>query len=263
MIKPLSLFLLLPLSASLSFAKDKLNPDGSPVLNYQFTKNEKTISFNKGSFKVSADMFNKSTDKDVRLFACLDCHGKNAQGGVFYSDTKTYFNPSLVGLSKDYIKSELHEFKNKERISDEMNIIASLLNDDTIDFVAQTLSDYPPVPLLPKQKINQLMATDERFQKGEKIAMQGTSNNVIACMACHGINGIGAIGPRLAGQNAGYIIQQMKNYVSGDRPSDSLMTTIANNITDQEIAAVAYYYDSLSDSNPYSYRDKYIYEKDE
>lgn len=263
MINYLTFFLLIVMVSPLSLAKDKVNPDGSIQIDYQFAKDEKVISFNKGKLKVSANMFNQSTDINIRMYACLDCHGKNAQGGVFYSNKGTFYNPSLVGLSKDYIKSELNEFKSKKRIADEMNIIAPLLTDETINFMAETLSAYKPVPIISNSKISQLMTDDALFKQGQNIAIKGIGNKVIACFACHGINGVGGIGPRLAGQNAGHIRTQLNNYQRGNRQSKSLMNDIANKMQAQEVSAIAHYYESLSDSNPYSYRDKYIYENNE
>jgi len=262
MIKQLSFFLLASLTLPFSVAQDKVNPDNSQVLNYTFAEDEKVISFNKGKLKVSADMFNKSTKNSVKLYACLDCHGKNAQGGDFFSEEGTFYNPSLVGLSRDYIKSELISFKRKERIADEMNIIASLLTDETIDYMAATLSAYPPVPIISEKDIDTLMKNDALFRKGQRIVMQGNSNKVIACFACHGFNGMGSIGPRLAGQSAGYIRSQMVNYRNGNRPYQSIMKEIAVNITNQDLAAVAHYYESLSETNRYSYKDKFVYEKE-
>lgn len=263
MIKQFTLLLLTSLGFSHSFAQDTVTPDNSQVLNYTFAADEKVIRFNKGKLKVSADMFNKSTKNSVRLFACLDCHGKNAQGGDFFSEEGTFYNPSLVGLSRDYIKSELISFKRKERIADEMNIIASLLTDETIDYMAAAFSAYPSVPIIPYEDINNLIKKDALFRKGKRIAMQGDDNKVIACFACHGMNGIGAMGPRLAGQSAGYIRTQMANYRNEIRGSKSIMKEIAVNITNQDIAAVAHYYESLSDTNRYSFKDKFVYEKDE
>lgn len=66
------------------------------------------------------------------------------------------------------------------------------------------------------------------------------------CVACHGAEGkkpLLPVYPKLNGQNAGYIIQQMKDIKSGARNNGqtAAMKGIMHMVNDDEIAAIAKY----------------------
>ncbi len=65
------------------------------------------------------------------------------------------------------------------------------------------------------------------------------------CAACHGAEGISATDfwPNLAGQQAGYLIKVLKDYRDGGR--DPVMTALASPLSDDDIADLAAYYNSL------------------
>lgn len=67
-----------------------------------------------------------------------------------------------------------------------------------------------------------------------------------ACVACHGAEGISANGmwPNLAGQKSAYLIKQMKDFRDGKR-KDPMMSPMASNLSDDDIANLAAYYSSL------------------
>lgn len=65
------------------------------------------------------------------------------------------------------------------------------------------------------------------------------------CGACHGADGNSMIGtfPKLAGQNARYLVKQMKDIKSGDRPVVT-MTGQLDSFSDQDMQNVAAYFES-------------------
>ena len=67
-----------------------------------------------------------------------------------------------------------------------------------------------------------------------------------ACALCHGFNGVATMpgAPNLAGQNAIYLSEQLKNYRSGKRHHE-VMTYIAKPLTDAEIAQLAAWFSSI------------------
>ncbi len=71
-----------------------------------------------------------------------------------------------------------------------------------------------------------------------------------ACVACHQADGSGMnipggeSWPRLAGQNAAYLAQQLHDFKQGRRESPS-MAPFANMLDDQQIADVAAYYSQM------------------
>jgi len=69
----------------------------------------------------------------------------------------------------------------------------------------------------------------------------------LTCTACHGPAGISAnpLWPNLAGQNAPYILAQLKAFKEGTR-SDPLMTAQATLLSDQDMADLAVYFEDQS-----------------
>lgn len=65
------------------------------------------------------------------------------------------------------------------------------------------------------------------------------------CQACHGTDGNSAVGmyPKIAGQHASYIERQLKALRDGQR-NDPVMSPMAANLSDQDIADLAAYYSS-------------------
>jgi len=73
----------------------------------------------------------------------------------------------------------------------------------------------------------------------------------ITCSACHGAagNSVNPLWPNIAGQNASYIVAQLKAFQPGDNGkamrSDPLMTSMAMLLSDQDIRDLAVYFESL------------------
>ena len=67
------------------------------------------------------------------------------------------------------------------------------------------------------------------------------------CAGCHGITGFRTAYPetyhvpKLGGQNAGYIVNALKEYKAGDRQHPT-MKAIAASLTEQDMADLAAYY---------------------
>lgn len=68
----------------------------------------------------------------------------------------------------------------------------------------------------------------------------------VICAGCHGANGIAAnpAWPSLAGQNIDYVAAQLKAFRSGARKND-LMSPMAQALSDDDIANIAAYFNSL------------------
>lgn len=67
-----------------------------------------------------------------------------------------------------------------------------------------------------------------------------------ACSLCHGHNGVATLpnAPHLAGQQAIYVNEQLRNYRSGKRQNE-VMNMIAKQLTDSEIAQLAAWFSSV------------------
>jgi cytochrome c553 len=86
-----------------------------------------------------------------------------------------------------------------------------------------------------------------QIARGAVIAAQGTVTGAPPCAQCHAFNGVsdasGAF-PRVAGQSAVYLAEQLRDFASGVR-SNAIMTPIAKALTADDIADVAAYYAGL------------------
>ena len=68
----------------------------------------------------------------------------------------------------------------------------------------------------------------------------------MTCAGCHGTNGISnnAMWPNLAGQKQAYLASSLQMYRDGRR-KNAMMSAMATNLTDADIANLAAYYSSL------------------
>ena len=68
----------------------------------------------------------------------------------------------------------------------------------------------------------------------------------MTCAGCHGTNGISnnPMWPNLAGQKQAYLASSLKMYRDGGR-KNAMMSAMAKNLTDADIANLAAYYSGL------------------
>jgi cytochrome c553 len=74
----------------------------------------------------------------------------------------------------------------------------------------------------------------------------GRAKADVACSLCHGPVGVSVLpnAPNLAGQQAIYLNEQMRNYRSGKRQNE-VMNLIAKPLTDAEIAQLTAWYSAI------------------
>jgi len=78
---------------------------------------------------------------------------------------------------------------------------------------------------------------------GASVAPQPVRYLAANCANCHGTNGAGSVGlPGLAGLKKEYIIEQMSAFKNGKREA-TLMHQIAKGYTDEQIAAMAAFFE--------------------
>lgn len=87
-----------------------------------------------------------------------------------------------------------------------------------------------------------LCLTGTAMAEGDAAAGQ---TQTVMCGACHGVDGNSLMGtfPKLAGQNAKYLVKQMKDIMSGARPVPTMAGQLDGK-TDQDLADIAAYYAS-------------------
>ncbi len=172
--------------------------------------------------------------------ACAQCHAFNGS-----SDGSGAF-PRIAGQSTYYLMRQMRDFSSNVRANAIMSPIAKALSPDDI---ADAAAYYAGVnaPFLPLAS-----AAPALIQRGEQLAKVGSAaKDLQACDNCHGPGGIGippAI-PYLAGQYAQYIAFELKMWQRGyRRNSPETMFMIARKLDDQDIAALAAYYQQVRPS---------------
>jgi cytochrome c553 len=174
--------------------------------------------------------------------ACAQCHAFS--GG---SDGSGAF-PRIAGQSAYYLAKELRDFASGVRANAVMTPIAKALSpDDTANVAAY----YAGVnsPFLPLTSSDPMLV-----KRGERLAKIGdAAKDLQSCDNCHGPGGAGeppAI-PYLAGQYAHYTAFELKMWQRGFRKNSAdAMADIAKRLDDQDIAAVAAYFQQVRASAP-------------
>jgi cytochrome c553 len=164
---------------------------------------------------------------------CVACHGPkgNSPEGQW---------PNIAGQHAGYLFKQLKSFKaGEERSNAQMaGMVADLSPADMRDLAAYYAAQ-------PKKTMG--ASEEELVQRGREIYLGGLPDKgVAACVACHGPKGRGnpAAGyPRVGGQWAQYLDQQLRHFRSGERANDAqaMMRTLAGDMSDTEIRAVSEY----------------------
>lgn len=209
---------------------------------------------------------------DVAAAACASCHGANGEGNAEIG------LPALAGLPREYFVKQIRDFKSGKRISpmktpyDERLTNSEVLRSDDPDAAAdfyahwmvgvakglsiedaQSAADYyarAKRPKAPTAAANRSKVGPEILALGEELAVDGDwDRGIPPCFKCHAIGGVGVAPgfPPLAGQHASYVTRQLKAWKSGARANDplELMKRLSENLTDEDIQAVAAYFASL------------------
>lgn len=179
--------------------------------------------------------------------ACTACHGAK---GIAVAPTF----PNLAGQSKTYLYVQLRAFKDGARDNAVMRPLARVLTDQDMRNLAAHFALLPGK--LPGHAGQASSRGSVLFHDGD--ATQG----VPPCQGCHGVDGRGphpdpastapqpawSTFPVLAGQNAPYVLAQLKAYHDGTRvgtSNDKVMQGVARNLSAADMQALANYVSTL------------------
>lgn len=204
-----------------------------------------------GDYEVSGNV--------LAVQVCAACHGVNGQ-------SQSPMIPNLAGQQKEYMVKQLQDYRDHTR-SNKYGIqfmwgMASSLTNKQIQELADYFSKQPP-------KLAAISAGDmAALARGKEIFEVGIpAQGVIQCNSCHGPKGGGmATFPRIAGQHAYYLIQQLNVWkepaqkefmeVGGNtwaprtiifaRPHGELMQNEEKNLSQADAEAVAIYLSTLN-----------------
>lgn len=181
----------------------------------------------------------------AQAVTCAACHGKK---GVATAPTF----PNLAGQNYNYLLKQLEDFRDGHRKAATMSAIIKTVptaaDNRNLKQLAAYFSEFP------LNRAGAAAASEGKLTKAEakagyQLYFEGDPAAPIpipACAACHIATGLGdapmAV-PRLAGQNAAYVVAQLKAFASGQRHNgpDHIMDKIASRLTDKDIQAVAGY----------------------
>ncbi len=161
--------------------------------------------------------------------ACVLCHGADGE-----SSSELF--PKLAAQNAVYLARQLASFKSGARPSTTMREFVKELSDADMKALGEYFSRKPATANEVKDP--------ELAAVGRYVYHHGNRfSGVAACAGCHGAQAAGdAELPRLAGQNALYIENRIKQFSAPERGKDSpVMHAIVARMTELEIKAVAEY----------------------
>lgn len=181
--------------------------------------------------------------KQVAEQVCAACHAPDGNSGIA-------MYPKLAGQHPDYIFTQTIAIKKGERTTGSSAAMMPMVQNLSDDDIRNVAAFYA------KQQAKSGEANPKENPKlGEQIYRAGIAKKGIpACMSCHGSAGAGIPGggtavvayPRVGGQHATYVVDQLKAYASGVRSSpNNMMGDIANRMSDAEMKAVGNYIQGL------------------
>ena len=202
-----------------------------------------------GDVEISPDDFSATLSPEERVAKCLSCHGNLAGGDIDFGPEVHFGTPALRGMRESYLRDSLLAYRDGTRQHKEMSAVAALLDQETIEFMARSFAAYEVPPMRSAGELATLAEKDPLFAKGQLLARQGIpQKGVPACITCHGSLGEGSdIGPRLAGQNVLYMKSQFAAFANGTRQTvtSAIMQPVVAGLTDDDIEALAHYYNSV------------------
>lgn len=173
------------------------------------------------------------------LAYCASCHGVDGRAGG------NDHIPRLDIQTREYLLSSLQAYREGTRDSGIMRHAATVVGTEALPTLAEHYARQPAAPG------EQGAPPADLVERGRALATAATNDpDVPACMACHGPDGGRAQPdfPVLAGQHRAYLETQLQLWRRGLRgggPRSQLMHKAAQDLTDDNIVALAAYYTSL------------------
>jgi cytochrome c553 len=160
---------------------------------------------------------------------CFICHGADGE-------SSSPLFPRLAGQHAGYIARQLADYRSGRRKSDTMRPMVDDLSPEDFAALGRYFESKPPHA--------HAVPDAELAQVGWFIFVRGNPySGVPPCASCHGPKGLGTEQlPRLAGQHAMYIENQLKKFNTRERTNDNaIMHSVASKLTELEAKAVSAY----------------------
>jgi cytochrome c553 len=170
----------------------------------------------------------------VVIEVCARCHGLDGQGrggGAF---------PRLAGQRLDYLVRAMQAYAEGRRYSGIMSPIARRVGADLSRTAVGYYSAKPTSPGVTAP------SAPGATSAGARLASEGSpAQDVPPCASCHDAEPVNGAYPRLRGQHARYLAQQLRLLQLRRRGGSEfvhLMHTFVNRLTDAQIADVSAHY---------------------
>lgn len=169
---------------------------------------------------------------------CVACHGPDGNSTVAMW-------PKLAGQHPKYLLQQLHAFKEGDKGGRNVPVMNGMVSGLTPTDMADLAAFYAKQKTSPGEAKPNLLALGEQIYRGGN-----RESGVTACAGCHGPAGQGnaqAGFPKLSGQQADYIVQQLVAYQKAERKTDpnGIMRDIAKRMDPKQMEAVASYASGL------------------
>ncbi len=190
------------------------------------------------SFAVGKSIAKPSAIESV-LVRCAACHGSDGNASI----NKTW--PKLAGQNAVYLLKALKDFRVDAKYGRKNALMDSVVSHLSEKEMVAIADYYAKLPETIEVAQADLVPLGQRLYRG------GDSvKGIPACLACHGPAGLGnplAEFPRISGQHAAYVVEQLKAFREGKRIDNQhqMMSTIAKKMSDAEISALASYISGL------------------
>jgi len=182
---------------------------------------------------------------------CAACHGVDG-------NSADPANPKLAGQHEDYIARQLALYKSGERDNAIMMAFAAPLSAQDMRDLGAFYAQQTPTPGVADETVISSGPNEgKRFYEVGKALYRGgdASRGIPSCAACHGPTGTGVPGPgwpKLAGQHAAYTALKLRAFRDGlvlgeGNNANTMMASIAKNLTDEEIDSLASFLQGLHD----------------
>lgn len=189
-----------------------------------------------GKYCELAGLGDVSSQQKVDL-NCQSCHAEDRLNGQSLI-------PSLAGQSEAYLRATLLAYLKGERASGVMQAAVAGLDANDVGRLAHTYATMQRKPI----DAGGVNPRGADVQAGKDLAMNGRAQDRIpACLSCHERKDSNPAYPRLSGQSAPYLAQQLRLFREGYRGGTAfshLMIPAANNLTDKDIENLSAYFAS-------------------
>jgi cytochrome c553 len=172
------------------------------------------------TFAMTARAEGNVADGKILAYTCQGCHGIPNYKNAFPS----YSVPKLGGQNPKYIEAALKAYAAGERSHPTMFSQATGMTDEVRADIAQYFRGQPV------QSSGQVVGTPPPSTQ--------------TCVACHGADGAKTVAedyPILAGQQADYLVQALKDYKSGKR-KNAVMAGLIGAIQEQDFRPIAEFF---------------------